>query len=148
VTNKNELAALGLGASAAEAESVVRWLLGDPALGNPAALGAIVNSTPIDVASPGDLPEPGGHEFFLTHQNRPHLIYVGASDGMLHAFFLVDTVVGGNTYPAGTEAFAFLPPDMMPVVRQLYGPTQRPRSGRPCSSCPRATAAGTPSCST
>ena len=40
---------------------------------------------------------------------------------MLHAFFLVDTVVGGNTYPAGTEAFAFLPPDMMPVVRQLYG---------------------------
>jgi hypothetical protein len=120
VTNAANLATLGMGATPAEAESVVRWMLGDPTYRNPSALGAIVNSTPIDVASPGDLPQPGGHEFFLRYQNRPHLIYVGSSDGMLHAFFLENTNVGGTTYQAGSEAFAFLPPDMMMAVRRQY----------------------------
>ncbi len=120
VTNSAALATIGMGASPAEAAVVARWMLGDPTYGNPAILGAIVNSTPIDVASPGDSPEPGSHDFFLKYQNRPHLIYVGSSDGMLHAFFLVDTNIGGTVYPAGTEAFAFLPPDLMSVVRQQY----------------------------
>ena len=120
VTNKSQLAVLGLGATPAEAEAVARWLLGDPTYKNPAVLGAIINSTPIDVASPGDLAEPGGHAYFLRNQNRPHLIYVGSSDGLLHAFFLENTTVGGTTYLAGTEAFAFLPPDLMPVVRLQY----------------------------
>jgi hypothetical protein len=120
VTNKSTLAAMGLGASATEAESVARWLLGDPTYKNPSILGAIINSTPIDIASPGDVPEPGGHEFFLKYQNRPHLIYVGSSDGLLHAFFLEDTVLGSTLHQAGSEAFAFLPPDMMPIVRQQY----------------------------
>ena len=87
---------------------------------NPALLGAIINSTPIDVASPGDLSQPGGHAYFLRHQQRPHLIYVGSSDGMLHAFFLENTTIAGTTYPAGSEAFAFLPPDLMPAVRLQY----------------------------
>jgi hypothetical protein len=120
VTNKTALATLGLGATAAEAEAVARWLLGDPTYKNPSILGAIINSTPIDIASPGNIPEPGGHEFFLRYQNRPHLIYVGSSDGLLHAFFLENTTLGGTVYQAGSEAFAFLPPDMMSVVRQQY----------------------------
>jgi hypothetical protein len=95
-------------------------MLGDPAYGNPAILGAILNSTPIDVASPGDVPEPGGHNFFLRHQTRPDLIYVGSSDGLLHAFFLESTTIGSTVFPAGSEAFAFLPPDMMPAVRRQY----------------------------
>jgi hypothetical protein len=120
VTNKTALAAMGLGATETEAESVARWLLGDPTYKNPAILGAIINSTPIDVASPGDIPEPGGHEFFLRYQTRPHLIYVGSSDGLLHAFFLENTTIGSTTFQAGSEAFAFLPPDMMPIVRSQY----------------------------
>jgi hypothetical protein len=120
VTNSATLAALGMGASPAEAEQVTHWMLGDPAYKNAAVLGAIVNSTPIDVASPGDVPAPGGHEFFLRYQSRPHLIYVGSSDGLLHAFFLENTTLGGTVYQAGTEAFAFLSPDMMPVVRRQY----------------------------
>jgi hypothetical protein len=56
----------------------------------------------------------------LRYQNRPHLIYVGSSDGLLHAFFLENTTLGGTVYQAGSEAFAFLPPDMMSVVRQQY----------------------------
>jgi hypothetical protein len=120
VTNKTALATMGLGASATEAESVARWLLGDPTYKNNAILGAIINSTPIDIASPGDLPEPGGHEFFLKYQTRPHLIYVGSSDGLLHAFFLENTTIGSTSFQAGSEAFAFLSPDMMPIVRRQY----------------------------
>jgi hypothetical protein len=120
ITNKAALAALGLGATADEAEAVAQWALGSPASGNPAVLGAIVNSTPIDVASPGDLPLPGGHNFFLKYMNRPHLVYVGSSDMMLHAFFLESTKVGTTTYAAGSEAFAFIPPDFLTNLRKLY----------------------------
>jgi len=35
-----------MGATADEAEAVAQWALGNPAAGNPAVLGAIVNSTP------------------------------------------------------------------------------------------------------
>jgi hypothetical protein len=120
ITNLSTLVTLGFGASPAEADNVARWLLGDPALKNPAILGAIINSTPIDVASPGDFTEPGGHAYFLQNQSRPHLIYVGSSDALLHAFFLMDTTVGSTAYQAGSEAFAFLPPDMISVVRKQY----------------------------
>jgi hypothetical protein len=114
------LAALGMGATPDEAEAVARWALGDPAAGNPAVLGAIVNSSPIDVASPNDVPLPGGHSFFLKYLNRPHLIYVGSSDMMLHAFFLENTKIGTSTFTAGSEAFAFIPPDLLPNLRKLY----------------------------
>ncbi len=120
ITNKAALAALGMGATPDEAEDVAQWALGSPASGNPAVLGAIVNSTPIDVASPGDVPLPGGHNFFVKYMNRPHLIYVGSSDIMLHAFFLEDAKVGTTTYPAGSEAFAFIPPDLLSNLRKLY----------------------------
>jgi hypothetical protein len=120
ITNQAALAALGLGSTEEEAGRAARWALGDPSYGNQAVLGAIVNSTPIDIASPGDVPQPGGHDFFLAQQNRPHLVYVGSSDGMLHAFFLETTRVGTTTYLAGTEAFAFVPPEMLAVIRRQY----------------------------
>jgi hypothetical protein len=120
ISNSSQLATMGLGATADEASSVAHWLLGDPTYKNPAILGAIINSTPIDIASPGNIPEPGGNAFFLQYQNRPHLIYVGSSDGLLHAFFLENTTLGSTLHQAGSEAFAFLPPDMMPIVRQQY----------------------------
>jgi hypothetical protein len=121
ITNASQLATMGMGATATEAASVARWLLGDPIYANPAVLGAIINSTPIDIAGPGDVQEPGGHAFYLQHLNRPHLIYVGASDDLLHAFFLESTTLGSTTYQAGSEAFAFLPPDLIATVRTLYG---------------------------
>jgi len=120
IANKTALAELGMGSTPDEAEAVARWTLGDPAAGNPAGLGAIVNSTPIDVASPVDEPQPGGHSFFLKHLKRPHLIYVGSSDMMLHAFFLEDTKIGASMFAAGSEAFAFIPPDLLPNLRKLY----------------------------
>ena len=104
ITNAATLRTLGLGATDAEAALVARWMLGDPAMKNPGALGAIVNSTPTQV---GRSPEPS-------------LTYVGASDGMLHAFHSRTQTVGGVTYTGGREAFAYIPQDMLAVITRLF----------------------------
>ena len=113
ITNKAQLYGLGLGASADEAERIAKWMLGDPAMKNPAVLGAIINSTAIDVGQPGRSPLPGGTEFFNARQTRANILYVGASDGMLHAF----RTNGAN---AGEELFAYIPPDMLPVQTKVF----------------------------
>lgn len=121
ITNKDALLSAGMGSTADEAEKVAKFIMGDPELRNPSLLGSIVNSTPIDVGMPGNNPSlPGGTAFYQRYINRPNLTYVGADDGMLHAFFTDSTVAGGVTYSAGTEAFAYIPPDMVPVVNKLY----------------------------
>jgi hypothetical protein len=119
-TNRAALRALGLGATDAETDRAVRWLLGDPAMKNPAVLGALINSTPIDVGPVGSSPLPGGKRFYEAYKERPNLIYVGSDDGMLHAFFTRDTVLAGVTYRGGSEAFAFIPPEMLPVITKVY----------------------------
>ena len=89
ITNAAQLRDLGLGVTSEEAALVARWMLGDPALGNPAVLGAFVNSTPIEVGGPLE----------------PTLTYVGSSDGMLHAFHSRTQKVGsGPEYKGGQEA--------------------------------------------
>ena len=120
VNNKATLRSLGLGATDTEAERVARWLLGDPALGNPAVLGAIINSTPIDVGAPGISPLPGGQAFYDAHVTRPNLTYVGSSDGMLHAFFTRSVTVGSKSYLGGQEAFAYIPQSMLAVANKLF----------------------------
>ena len=120
IINKATLKTLGLGATDDEAEKVARWMLGDPALGNPAVLGAFINSTPIDVGSPGNSPLPGGAEFYAAYSTRPALTYGGSSDGMLHAFFTRTVTVGSKTYQAGKEAFAYIPQTMLAVQNRLY----------------------------
>jgi len=120
VLNKAHLKTLGLGVTDDEAERVARWMLGDPAMKNPAVLGAIINSTPIDVGPPGNSPLPGGTTFYNAHVDRPFLTYVGASDGMLHAFFTRDVTVGGVGYVGGQEAFAYIPQSMLHVANKLY----------------------------
>ncbi len=120
IRNADKLYGLGLGGSVAEAEQIARWMLGDPALNNPAVLGAIINSTPVDVGPPIDGPLPGQGHFHETQKDRPHITYVGSNDGMLHAFFTQDVSLGGSTYAGGSEAFAYLPPNMMRMVTKLY----------------------------
>jgi hypothetical protein len=117
----NTLLAMGMGGDAAETQRIVGWMLGQldtttTALGNnarplnPAVMGSVTNSMPIEVGAPGMSPLPGGNHFFYTHASRAPLLYVGADDGMLHAFHATD----------GTEAFAFIPADMIPVITKLY----------------------------
>jgi type IV pilus assembly protein PilY1 len=82
-------------------------------------LGDIINSTPVVVGVPSYVPyladnidgEDGDYIAFREQfKTRPELVYVGANDGMLHAFFAGDTVDAGNvTSQGGREAFAFVP---------------------------------------
>jgi Tfp pilus tip-associated adhesin PilY1 len=120
INNAHTLQTLGLGATDVEADRVARWLLGDPTLGNPAVLGAIINSTPIDVGAPGISQLPGGQTFYDAHSSRPNLTYVGSSDGMLHAFFTRGVTVGGKSYLGGQEAFAYMPQTMLAVANKLF----------------------------
>ena len=120
IANAALLHSLGLGATVEEAASIARWMMGDPAMGNPAVLGSIINSTPVDVGPPPETSLPGGHDFHVQHRERPALTYVGADDGMLHAFFTRTISYNGATYEGGSEAFAYIPPSMLRTISRLY----------------------------
>ncbi len=124
ITNKATLKTLMNAASDDEAERVMKWALGgdfDPVApfknNNPAVLGAMINSTPIDVGRPGYKKTMKGNERFdYYYSGRPQLVYVGSSDGMLHAF----ATKAFGSYPKGQEVFAYIPQDMLAVIRNLY----------------------------
>lgn len=120
IVNRDELLSLGLGNTNDEAERIAQWMLGDPRQRNKAVLGAFVNSTPIEVGPPGLTSLPGGKKFHEDLKNRVSLVYAAGDDGLLHAFFTRDTTVGGVAYKGGEEAFAYIPPDMLQVVTNLY----------------------------
>lgn len=81
----------------------------------PWILGAILNSTPAVIGPPAEWKQPTGlatarREFQDTYKNRHPIVWVGSSDGMLHAFDLVD----------GAEILAIIPPDLLHKQVQLY----------------------------
>ena len=71
-------------------------------------LGDIVNSKTTVVGAPGyqfyDTYNPGYSKFKSTYANRRTVVYIGANDGMLHAF---DGTTGNAT--SGQELFAYIP---------------------------------------
>jgi Neisseria PilC beta-propeller domain len=82
-------------------------------------LGAIVNSTPaiLDPPSLDPPPDPEYPAFAADHVNRRSLIFVGANDGMLHAF----------DARTGMEVWAYVPFNLLPKLRAL-------REGQPVGS--------------
>ncbi|MCB1887622.1 MAG: hypothetical protein KDH20_08440 [Rhodocyclaceae bacterium] len=82
-----------------------------------APLGDIVSSSPAYVGSPPnrvydrtDLPGHGSYQSFRSTQASRHpLIYVGANDGMLHAF----------DASSGKEVFAYIPKALLPRLQAL-----------------------------
>lgn len=78
-------------------------------------LGDIVRSRPLLVAAPsGDglaVGAPGYADFYQRYRKRQRLVWVGAGDGMLHAFDWSD----------GSERFAYLPRALLPSVHRLTG---------------------------
>jgi len=88
-------------------------------------LGAVNRSIPVIVGPPGGEAEESflKYEFFLEkYKDRPSLTYVGANDGMLHAFFLFFDLKG-NLIPEHErqmeEAFAYIPYEVLPTLRIL-----------------------------
>lgn len=89
-------------------------------------LGDIVNSSPWFVGAQNfgyeRLPEgAAGHDsyqaFRLANESRRKMIYVGANDGMLHAF----------DAETGIEQFAYVPSELIPELVELTDPAYRHR---------------------
>jgi type IV pilus assembly protein PilY1 len=91
-----------------------------------AVLGDIVNSAPVFVGAPAfRYPDSfaGGTEtpyssFRAAQANRAQMVYVGANDGMLHAF----RTTNGNSATL-EEVFAFVPGSVFPRLHLLSDPT-------------------------
>lgn len=84
------------------------WLLGD-----------IVYSTPVVVGPPrsSDLSQ-GFQDFLAANMNRKRVVYVGANDGMIHAFD-ADT---------GKELWAYIPQEVLGTLEQFADPNYCHRS--------------------
>ena len=73
-------------------------------------LGDIVNSGITYVAAPTQsIADPTYGSFYSTHRGRVQALYVGANDGMLHAFNAAD----------GNELFAYIPSWVVPNLKAL-----------------------------
>lgn len=159
------------GASNGEANKLVRWVRGEEIAGlrnrtvdynaaNPnriLRLGDIINSTPLAVSTPAESYDLLYNDstyaaFRSTYRNRRQVIYVGANDGMIHAFnggfyntscqrltvqtdSAVCTTASPNTpadltgtqtaHPLGAELWAYVPDDLLPHLRWLADPNYR-----------------------
>ena len=99
-----------------ELRAVVRWMAGKD---RPWKLGPIFRSAPASVGPPPTYEGVDGREKFRTkYASRERLIYVTSNDGLLHAFRSRD----------GTEAFAYLPPNLLPAVHSLWKQGGQPTS--------------------
>ncbi|PRC95053.1 pilus assembly protein [Solimicrobium silvestre] len=76
-------------------------------------LGDIINSSPVYVAAPArNIIGSGYQAFYDQNKSRSRVVYVGANDGMLHAFH-ADT---------GTELFAYIPSPLLKKLPLLTDP--------------------------
>ncbi|MGJ7613119.1 MULTISPECIES: PilC/PilY family type IV pilus protein [unclassified Variovorax] len=83
-------------------------------------LGDIVNSQPAYVKAPSQFFQDAGYDDFkTTYKARTPMVYVGANDGMLHAFYAPASSADTNYANAGQEAWAFVPQVVMPNMWTL-----------------------------
>lgn len=156
--------------STTEAQNIVNWIRGqeNPTLrnrtvdfgttanlvGRVTRLGDIVNSTPLAVAAPAEaydlLYNDSTYAKYRTaYRDRRQMVYVGANDGMIHAFnsgfynssckrFTVQpdnavctaatpgaqapTTVFPTAHPLGAEVWAYVPKNVLPHLRWLTDP--------------------------
>ncbi|MFO7608645.1 MAG: PilC/PilY family type IV pilus protein [Candidatus Krumholzibacteriia bacterium] len=105
--------ALGV-ATDVDASRLIAWARGFPAAGlrnrQGWYLGDIVHSTPVVVGAPSNYQfSPDYQEFYVANENRRKMVYVGANDGMLHAF----------DAQSGEERWAFVPEFALPKLPDL-----------------------------
>ena len=114
------------------------WKLGDP-----------VNSTPTVVSSPHErydvlYGDPSYSAFYDKYHDRRMMVYVGANDGMLHAFnagfyhrgddastpnkvehgwFTTNGTTGLSSPPLGQEMWGYVPYQLLPFLKWLTSPS-------------------------
>ncbi len=97
-----------------KAAELIRWGRGEDVEGYRVRpdwiLGDIVHSTPVVVGSPSNFTvEESYQTFFQANEYRRKMVYVGANDGMLHAF----------DADSGEEAWAFVPQFALPKFEAM-----------------------------
>ena len=101
-------------------------------------LGDIINSSPVSVAEPGENYDLlAGDVDYATYRNywknRRQVVYIGANDGMIHAFnagfydtldntFYEDFKPTDIPHPLGAELWAYVPKSMLPYLKWLKDP--------------------------
>ncbi len=97
------------------AAEVIRWTRGEDVAGyrkrkNNWKLGDIINSAPVAVGSPSFFNQDMDlQDFVNSYSTREKMIYVGANDGMLHAFLAL----------TGEERWAFVPEYSLPLLKDM-----------------------------
>ena len=94
----------------AQTMELINWVRGESVEGlrerNGRVLGDIIHATPVVVGRPMNFhPTEAYQTFAQNHQNRRRQVYVGANDGMLHAF----------DAETGYEEWAFVPQYVLPL---------------------------------
>ena len=99
-------------------------------------LGDIENSNPVQVIEAGGkFKDPDYTSFKTLYQHRRRMVYVGANDGMLHAFNAgfwnqttktfqttqadITSAGGGTAHPLGSEMWAYIPENALPKLKTL-----------------------------
>jgi type IV pilus assembly protein PilY1 len=108
--NASNLASALGAASDVVAADLINWGRGEVVTGLRSrdgwVLGPIVHSTPVVVGPPADFVMSESYlEFYETYESRQRMVYVGANDGMLHAFDAA----------SGSEEWAFVPEFALPA---------------------------------
>ena len=97
-------------------------------------LGDIVYSTPVSISKPVELygllyDDASYKQFYDAYKNRETVVYVGANDGMIHAFSAGQYNVEekkfetGSTVGIGEELWAYVPQCLLPHLKWLAMPT-------------------------
>lgn len=102
-------------------------------------LGDIVHSSPTAVGKPPEnlhlLYDDASYlDFYRQYRNRRTMVYVGANDGMLHAFNAgsynrATSTFETDTWTLGQEVWAYVPYNLLPHLRQLTLPEYGQRDG-------------------
>jgi type IV pilus assembly protein PilY1 len=97
-------------------------------------LGDIINSTPVSIAAPPDrfdliYADESYVPYYTKYKNRETMVYVGANDGMLHAFSswqydqtlkqFVRPDAAASTETIGSEVWAYVPQNLLPHLKWL-----------------------------
>lgn len=113
--------------SVAEATNVINWIRGDAvtgyrtrsynASGQQYKLGDIIHSTPTVVGAPTEgynvlYSDAGYATYYNNQKSRTQMVYIGANDGMLHAFDAT----------TGNEMWDYIPYNLLPHLKWLTDP--------------------------
>ena len=155
-TNESALRRYLRAANSTEGANIIEFVRGSPVTGYRSRqitvrgtkrtwrLGDIIYSSPVSVGAPAErfdlrYRDESYHAFFEKYKNRRNVIYVGANDGMLHAFnggffkkgddpstpekeqvWFATTPTGtGTGMPLGAELWAFVPQELLPHLKWL-----------------------------